>query len=204
MSASSTSVLTTVAVALAVGTVIGIVVLWPGRTTVRDVPGLDYFRDAYRAGVVVATSSPCQGVAPGTAAQCVDMKARLLQGPEGGRLTRVQFPVPAAGTSFRTGQEILLVRFTLGGPNGPAQYSYLDRYRLPSLWWLAAVFAGAVILLGRIRGVGALVGLALSFLILLRFILPAIVDGESPVLVALVGSSAIAFLALISRRASTA
>jgi len=64
------------------------------------------------------------------------------------------------------------------------------------LLWLAVIFAVAVVALGRLRGVAALVGLAASIVVLLTFVLPAILDGRSPVLVAVFGASAIAYLAL--------
>ena len=53
-----------------------------------------------------------------------------------------------------------------------------------------------MIALGRWRGVAALVGLGASIAVLVRFVLPALLEGTEPVLVAVVGSSAIAFLAL--------
>ena len=76
------------------------------------------------------------------------------------------------------------------------RYQYNDRQRGSVLWWLFALFALAVIALGRWRGLAALVGLGASFAVLLFFVLPALVAGQEPVLVALTGASAIAFLAL--------
>jgi uncharacterized membrane protein len=64
------------------------------------------------------------------------------------------------------------------------------------LFWLALLFAIAVVLLGRLRGLAALVGLAGTLVLLLLFVLPAIIEGQSPTLVAATGASAIAFLAL--------
>jgi len=61
---------------------------------------------------------------------------------------------------------------------------------------LALVFAAAVVVLGRWRGVTALVGLGVSFAILLAFVLPAILAGTSPLLVAVVGAAAIMFVVL--------
>jgi uncharacterized membrane protein len=52
------------------------------------------------------------------------------------------------------------------------------------------------VLLGRWHGVGALVGLALSLIVILRFVLPGILAGHSAVVVAVVGAAAIAYLAL--------
>jgi uncharacterized membrane protein len=147
--------------------------------------------------VTSASSAPCEGADPAQPVQCVSVRARLLAGPDKGHITTVQFTSPSAGTGFGVGERILLARVQ-AGPGGPdtPMYSYLDHARLPSLWWLAAVFALAVVVLGRLHGLGALIGLGASFFFLLRFMLPAIIEGHSPVLVALVASCAIAFLAL--------
>jgi uncharacterized membrane protein len=57
-------------------------------------------------------------------------------------------------------------------------------------------FSIAVVLLGRLRGAAALLGLVGTFVLLLEFVLPAIVSGTDPTLVAVVGASAIAYIAL--------
>ena len=75
-------------------------------------------------------------------------------------------------------------------------YQYADNERSSTLFWLFVVFAVSVIALGGLRGVAALGGLAATVVILLVFVLPAILDGRSPLLVAIVGASAIAYLAL--------
>jgi uncharacterized membrane protein len=64
------------------------------------------------------------------------------------------------------------------------------------MWWLLGLFVAAVIAVGRWQGVRALVGLALSGLILVLFVVPALLRDESAVLVALTGTIAIAYLAL--------
>ena len=46
------------------------------------------------------------------------------------------------------------------------------------------------------RGLAALAGIAISLVVILQFILPAILEGHSPVLVAVLGSAAIAYIAL--------
>ncbi len=71
-----------------------------------------------------------------------------------------------------------------------------DFQRRPLLWITAALFAVAVIAVGLWRGVAALAGLAASLGVLLLFVLPSILSGHSPLIVAIVGSSAIAFVAL--------
>ncbi|HEX6220606.1 MAG TPA: YibE/F family protein, partial [Acidimicrobiia bacterium] len=79
---------------------------------------------------------------------------------------------------------------------GTVQYQYAGQDRSGLLVVSTLVFAAAVIGLGRMRGVAALVGLVLSIAILLWFILPAIIGGADAVLVALVGGGAIAMVSL--------
>jgi uncharacterized membrane protein len=62
--------------------------------------------------------------------------------------------------------------------------------------WLLALAAAVILAFGRWRGLTSLAGLAVSFGLLLLFVIPAILAGSPPLLVAVVGSSAIMFAAL--------
>ncbi len=77
-----------------------------------------------------------------------------------------------------------------------SQYQFSDFERS---WVLAIVFVTfcvAVIALGAWRGVAALAGLGATLVIVVVWLLPAILDGRNPALVALVGASAVSFVAL--------
>ena len=88
--------------------------------------------------------------------------------------------------------EILSVR-----PVDPQSiYQFADFDRRAVLLGVAIAFAVVVVLLGGWRGATALVGLVISVLILLMFVLPAILDGRSAVLVAVFGSAAIAYVTM--------
>lgn len=56
---------------------------------------------------------------------------------------------------------------------------------------LAVLFVAAVIGFGRWQGLSSLVGLAVSFAVIIGFVVPAIMDDQSPVSVAVVGAMAI-------------
>jgi uncharacterized membrane protein len=71
------------------------------------------------------------------------------------------------------------------------QYFFLDYQRGLPLVALAVVFAAMTVLLSRWRGLAALGGLAISLVVLVRFVIPAILEGSNPLLVATVGSAAI-------------
>jgi uncharacterized membrane protein len=71
-----------------------------------------------------------------------------------------------------------------------------DRQRTTPLVWLLALTGAAVVAFGRLRGISSLVGLAVSFLVLLFFVIPGLLDGSPPLLIAVVGASAIMFAAI--------
>ena len=81
-------------------------------------------------------------------------------------------------------------------PDGTT-YFIADRSRSLALWVLAIVFATLVALVGRWRGVWSLVGLAASFLVIVRFIIPAILSGWDPVTAMVIGAIVIAFTTLV-------
>jgi len=57
-----------------------------------------------------------------------------------------------------------------------------------TLYWLAFLFAITVIAIGRLKGLRALIALALTFLIILKFIIPQILAGNNPLLISIIGS----------------
>lgn len=128
-------------------------------------------------------------VGEGGDAESVDFE--LYPGDEGGYFAGEQ--VVADFIEGDSGQPEV---FSVSPVSPYRQYSFADFQRRPVLIWLLVLFAAVVIWLGRWRGTAALGGLMASIAILLLFILPAILDGRSPVLVAVFGSAAIAFIAL--------
>jgi uncharacterized membrane protein len=103
----------------------------------------------------------------------------------------------------------VVVSWSGGDPDDPASYQLVDFQRGGSLGWLGALFAAAVLVLGRWRGLASLVALGIGFVVLLEFVLPAILSGRSPLAVAVVGAGVIMFAVLylthgLSARTSTA
>jgi uncharacterized membrane protein len=78
----------------------------------------------------------------------------------------------------------------------PTTYAFFDFERSTPIWILAIAFAVLVVVVARWRGLAALVGLALSFWLLFTFMIPALLSGENPLAVALVGSAIIMFVLL--------
>jgi uncharacterized membrane protein len=178
---------------LAVVTVAAMVVLRPTGENRPKPEALGVSNTFYDARVVGIDENDCpEAVVEG--AECATVTFRLLEGPDPGREVPQDFYDLGVSTRLELGSKVVMAY----NPDVDAslQYTWVDQQRKPVLAWLAVAFAAVVVLLGRWRGVAALVGLAGSLGVLLWFILPAILDGRSPLLVAIVGSIAIAYLAL--------
>ncbi|MET0447375.1 MAG: YibE/F family protein [Aeromicrobium sp.] len=92
------------------------------------------------------------------------------------------------------GDEIQVIRIE---PAGQAvSYEFLDFRRGVPLVALAAIFSVLVIAIARWRGLFALVGIGVTLLALTKFMLPAFLAGESPIAVAVVGSTVIMIVVL--------
>jgi len=89
---------------------------------------------------------------------------------------------------YRVGDKVVLIQFS---KSGDVSYSIMDTYRLPALISIIVGFFLLVILVAGRRGIGSIVGLVISFLIIVKFIVPQILDGRDPVLISVVGAIAI-------------
>jgi uncharacterized membrane protein len=191
----------------ALATLAGLVLLHPGaRPQTTDgaaalprVPAL----------VIAATPVDCDGAAGGSG--CIALAVVPEEGPLAGQTITVLVSAPQPGrgatATYAVGDPVELV--WSGDPADPASYEVSDFQRGGPLTVLALLFALAVVALGRWQGVKALVALGLTGIVLVTFMLPAILAGEDPLWVAVVGSCAIMFVVLylthgFSARTSTA
>ncbi|MGA9597957.1 MAG: YibE/F family protein [Acidimicrobiia bacterium] len=137
--------------------------------------------------------------------QCRVLSLVVGEGPDARQVDYEASPEEDSGGYFES--QPVMAEFVEGDAGQPElfsvspvspyrQYSFADFQRRPVLMWLVLIFAAVVVWLGRWRGTAALGGLVASIAILLLYILPAILDGRSPVLVVVFGSAAIAFIAL--------
>ncbi len=188
--------LTAVVAALGVITVIGLAALWPGGDVRGDLQGLGVAiaAQSFEGRVADTREVPCQGTEPEQDILCLRVTFDLLEGPDRGRAVSQEFPVTANVPRFEEGESVIVAHDPQAAEE--FQYRFADRDRESVLAWLALGFAVAVVVLGRLRGLAALAGLAATFVVLLRFVLPAILEGKSPLLVAVIGAALIAFLAL--------
>lgn len=185
--------LAVVSATLAFATLIGLVALWPSGDVTSS---LDNFTTTfYDARVDRVEVVPCPGLPSGedTTLRCAELDVELLEGPDTGVVIALDV-FDAASANFSVG-ETVVVEFDEQAPE-EFQYRFSDRQRTSVLLWLTVLFAASVVVLGRWRGLAALVGLGISLGVLLVFTVPALVDGSDPLAVALVSAAAISFAAI--------
>lgn len=120
---------------------------------------------------------------------CGKAKVKLSSGRNAGKTIESDLPMGPGAPTVRVGDAVVLL--FQSDPGAGNSYQIVDHQRGTQLWVLVIAFALAVIAFGRLRGVTALAGLAVTFGVLLWFIVPAILAGQSPLMVAIVGSAAI-------------
>lgn len=186
--------------------------LWPGGAPAHERTGVGFDRQTQQATVTKVDEVSCKSVnasgetptgdtstAEGSSAQqeaggtCKKATIRVDTGKDKGR-TFTEIVQPDQSRQLHEGQKVVVAY----EPSAPKdlQYSVTDVNRRFPMALLAGIFALAVVIVGRLRGVMALVALAISFMILNFFILPAILQGSNPLVVAVIGSSAIMLIAL--------
>jgi len=180
-----------VAAALAVATVVGLIVLWPGQVESQVAQGIAV--DSERANVDRVEEGFCAGFAT---QQCQFVKARIQSGPETGKRIEIQLSAGGLDPDVDPGDEIRVAKAPKPPEGAPAVagtgYTLYDFERRGAMLILAALFAVVVLVFARWRGALSLVGLAISLALVLVFVVPAILDGKSPLLVAVTGSMAVA------------
>jgi uncharacterized membrane protein len=195
--------LVVVLIPLAIWTVVGLIALWPGNVSshiAKDVAGFSVPGVTYpTARITNVTEISCQGMpgsTPGVDDQkCANVAAQLLQGDEKGQSVTIPLTDAIYSSGTEIGQRIKLIRVP-PADGQPAQYQFSDFERRTPLVALSLLFAVAVVAVARWRGFASLIGLGFAGFILVEFMFPALVSGSNPVLVGLIGSSAIMFVVL--------
>jgi uncharacterized membrane protein len=169
----------------------GAVLLWPrGEANRPTVAGQEDPTRLVSATLIQVQQVPCKEADPGLPdSTCIKVEARLDDGKQ------VNFDTTdPTGASFRAGQQVRLSVLEQEGQ--PTFYNIRDLERGRPMLVLAALFMLAVIAFGRWQGIRSLIALAVSFAVIVGFVIPAILHGRSPVPVALVGAMAIMLVSL--------
>jgi uncharacterized membrane protein len=184
----------------------GLVLLWPdGTPEQQERTGVGFDQQTEEAEITEVREVDCAdvGVAVprGVTGGCEEATFEVTTGPHAGRTFQEVVP-PDAPQQYSEGQGLIVAY----APEAPRelQYSIRDVDRQAPMLLLAGIFALVVVAVGRLRGLLALVGLVVSFGVLTVFILPAILNGSNPLLVAVIGGSVIMLATLYLTHGVTA
>ena len=209
-------ILVVVLIPLAIWTVVGLIALWPGNISSHvnpemagyNVQGVTY-PSARITGLAQISCEGLSGSTPGVSdTRCANATAELLDGDDQGKSVTVPLSDAIYSSGVKVGQEIILIRVPPDADR-PAEYQFSDFERRTPLIFFSLLFVLVVIAVARWRGFASLIGLGFAGFILVKFMFPALVTGTNPLLVGLIGSSAIMFVVLyaahgFSARTSTA
>jgi uncharacterized membrane protein len=180
-----------VAAGLAVATLVGLILLWPGHVESQVAQGIAV--ESEKATVQKVEEGFCTGL---SGQQCQLATATIESGPETGKRIQIQLDAGGLDPNVDPGDKIRVAKAPEPPKGAPAVvgtgYTLYDFERRGPMLLLAGLFALVVVVFARWRGALSLAGLAISLAIVLIFIVPAILDGKSPLLVAVVGSLAVA------------
>lgn len=189
---------------------IGAVLLWPSRQKV-DIPLP--FQNANGGAVTtvaghvvssgirpcgspsagkVLTAPPVPGAAGGS--HCSQALIVIDSGPNAGANTLLEFSPGPEQPQLKTGEHIRVIRQV--DAQGVTNYGFYDYERTWPLVGIGVLFAVVIAAVARLRGLLALVGIFVAFLVLVVFLLPALRDGAPAVPVALVASAAILYVVI--------
>ncbi len=196
----ATWILAAVLVPLGLVTLVAMVLLWPSGNR-GDLRLSNPY--ALAQGVTMETGTVQQVAQAGCAkgqqpSQCT---VAVTQPDAGGTAVRVAMnPDVVVSHGVKAGDKIRYLNLSKvqqaqpqdpSGSPQPPSYVFVDFVRTVPLLLLAGLYAVVVVAVARWRGVRALLGLGGAFAVLALFVLPGLIEGKPPLLLALVGSTVI-------------
>jgi len=105
--------------------------------------------------------------------------------------------IPGSGNRepYEVGDEVVLTRFT--GPAAGTFAVIAEPWRLPLLGLMAGAFAAAVVVIGGLRGARSLVALALTLAVVVKLVVPLLLRGVDPILLAVGGGALVTVATLL-------
>lgn len=179
---------------LVILTAVSTIVLWPDHRKHDASSAIAGIATSPVNGTITRVdSAPCPGDPSGNVCDTISFK--LTSGPDKGQTASAPSQQGPGVPKFAVGDDIVLGR-SADSSGAPATYYISDYQRKPALGWLGLAFAVIVVLIGRWRGVGALLGLGFTWLVVTNFLLPSILEGRSPVFLAITAAALVCFVVL--------
>ncbi|MBI3889232.1 YibE/F family protein [Candidatus Saccharibacteria bacterium] len=120
------------------------------------------------------------------------LKVKPLDGDISKDEVSVPYNKSSRNSVLKNGDTILVIANT-----STDTLNYIDRYRIPGLVIIIALFITLVVVVGRRRGISSLVGLGVSIAVVGWFVVPLIIAGHNALLISVIGAYLIAFSSII-------
>lgn len=145
--------------------------------------------ETVEARVVCVIETTQREIAPGQFQPVQQLELEILNGPLKGQRVEIEhgaMDMTSQESLYREGDHVLAMVVTQ--PGGRQLVMITDVVRIWPLALLVMVFIAFTVLVSGWKGARALLGLAISFIVLMGFVLPQILAGRDPVLVGIIGS----------------
>lgn len=203
---------------LVLAAVIGMALTWPhGTSSSAQIAGLGDDGVTYESATVTGTrQEQCEatvedrlpdGTLPDQVA-CLKVLATVTSGPQEGTAIEVWATATTTPADVPGGTRIIVQHYP-AADGSPQTWAWSDYARGVPLATFALAFVILVALVARWRGLLAILGLVISFVVLWVYVLPGLIAGENAMVLALCGSAVIMVVVLylahgVSLRTSTA
>jgi len=137
------------------------------------------------------------------------VEVKITEGSEKGKIVALENSgsiKTAEQKSLEIGDKVVILKVT---NQGNISYSIWDKYRLNYIYFVIIGFFAIILLFSGIKGLGSILGMIISFAVLLGFIVPQILKGHDPLLISVIGSIVIMLTTIflahgISRKTTSA
>jgi uncharacterized membrane protein len=181
---------------LGLAVLMGLVILWPtGEDPELSVLGIP--RDTVTAEATEVDDTACSGGQVGT---CAQVRIKIKSGEREGETGTISQSVPqevGLDPEISVGDKLRVIPPPGESESESPIYIFAGFDRSSPMLVLGVLFAALVILFGRLRGALSLLGLAISLVVILVFIVPAILHGEPALAVAIFGSLAVMLVTIL-------
>lgn len=187
-------ILTGIVAALVVLTGLGMWALWPDDTPEQPGEPAPLYAGVIRSAVDYECPEPeGQTLRFQRSGPCQEVEAEILSGPHEG----TTFDIDTGEEDYPTFREGDRVRIGVSSFEGAeTQFYVADFGRSRPLLVLFVLFVGVALAVGSWHGLRSLLGLTISLAIVVVFVVPAILAGQPPFAVAIVGAFAIMVVTL--------
>src|SRR5260221_1415293 len=147
-------------------------------------------QEEFEKAEVISVDKEGQAQIGGSSVRFQDITLKITSGIDAGKTIRLT----NGGGTFVTREqlvtkgEVLILDKTQNG------YLILDKYRLDTVPFLLIGFVVLLLAVAGWKGLGSIFGLIISLAVILGFIVPQIIAGTNPLLVAIIGSIVILFV----------